>query len=287
MKTQKVKTIVLDLAADIVGGLFYSIGVYTFAAANSFTSGGISGLAIIINYLFNLPIGIVTVLLNLPLVVLGILKLGRKMVLKTVKSVVVISLVTDFVVPLIPVYKGNTILAAMACGIAMGAGIAIIFLRGSSTGGTDFLTLTLKKRFPHINVGMLIMSQDVIVIAISTIVFKNIDAALYGAIAIVICSKVIDAIMYGFESGSALFIVTNRPDEIIKDISACIDRSSTIVPVKGGYSGMDKTMLMVVIKKNQLVHVKRIVREYDDTAFVTALEATEIVGEGFKPHGDN
>lgn len=281
-----VKNAAVDVGADIIGGFMYSLGVYTFAAASNFTSGGVSGIAIIFNYLFNLPIGVVTLLLNVPLALLAFFKLGKKMVMKTVKTVIIVSLITDLVMPHIPLYTGDPILAAMACGITMGFGIALIFLRGSSTGGSDFLALVLKKRFPHMNVGFIIMMQDVAVILVSILAFKNIDAALYGAISIFINGKIIDTVLYGFESGTVMFIVTDSPKEISAAIADSIDRGSTLIPARGGYTGNEKTVLMVVLRKNQIASVKRIVREFDDTAFVTALEATEILGEGFKPHGN-
>lgn len=279
--------ILIDLGVDIIGGIFYSAGIYTFAAANDFSSGGVSGIAIVLNHLFPaMPIGVLTILLNIPLAILGFAKLGKVFFAKTVKSLIVLSLITDLVMPLFPVYTGNPLLAALACGLCLGVGMALIFRRGSSTGGTDFLTLTLKKRFPHLNVGYILIIEDAVIITVSALVFGNFDAALYGAIAVYAGSRTIDKILYGFDSGAVLFIVTDHAEAISKEIANVIDRSSTLVPAKGAYSGLDKTVLMVVVRKNQIIYVKRAIRKYDETAFVTALEATEILGEGFKAHHD-
>lgn len=277
------KTIVIDFLIDIAGGFFYSAGVYTFAAANHFTTGGISGLAIIANYLWpSLPIGVATLLFNIPLVILGLVKLGHVTVLKTAKTLIVISLITDYIMPHIPLYRGEPLLAALASGVLLGIGIALVFWRGSSTGGADFLTLTLKKRFPHLNIGVIQLTEDAVVLLLSLLVYGNFDAVLYGAVTIVACGKVVDYIMLGFDVGTVMFIVTDHPDAIAKEISDVIDRSSTLIPAKGAYSGLDKTVLMVVIRRNQVAQVKRAVLKHDGTAFVTAVEAKEILGEGFK-----
>ncbi len=280
----KLKKESVDLLYDVAGGMLYSLGVYTFAAANTFTAGGVSGLAIIVNYLWGLPIGIVTFVFNIPLALMAYFTLGPRTILRTLRSVLVMTLITDLVFPLIPVYTGNTMLAALFCGASMGAGVALIFMRGSSTGGTDFMTLTLKKKYPHMNLGQLAFLQDTIVLIIAAVVFRNIDSILYGAVSMFVGSKVVDAILYGIDSGIVLLIVTDKQDELVKSIDAEIERGSTLIPAVGGYTRAAKTVLMVAIRKNQIGPVKRIVRECDPTAFVTAIESSEIIGEGFKPH---
>ena len=281
----KIKNAALDLAADVAGGALYSLGIYTFAAANTFTSGGVSGLAIVINYVFSfLPIGMLTLLLNIPLAIIAWRKLGIGMVLKTIKTVAIITVLTDLVFPLIPPYTGNTLLAALFCGASMGAGIALIFMRGSSTGGTDFLTLTLKQRWPHLNIGVIAFGLDTITLLVAAVVFRNVDSILYGAVSMFVGSRVIDTLLYGVDCGVVLMIVTDKADEISSAIDTRVERGSTHIPAYGSYSKAEKTVVMVAVRKNQMGPVKRIVREVDPAAFMTAIEAAEIMGEGFKPH---
>ena len=143
-RVQALKTFAVDTVYDVVGSILFAIGVYTFAKSADFAPGGVSGLALICNYLWDLPIGTMTLIINIPIIIISYKVVGRKFLLKSFKTMVISTLFLDLVFPLTPLYTGNSFLAAIFSGVFMGAGLALIYMRGSSTGGTDFLIVTIK-----------------------------------------------------------------------------------------------------------------------------------------------
>ena len=181
-RVQALKTFAVDTVYDVVGSILFAIGVYTFAKSADFAPGGVSGLALICNYLWDLPIGTMTLIINIPIIIISYKGVGRKFLLKSFKTMVISTLFLDLVFPLTPLYTGNSFLAAIFSGVFMGAGLALIYMRGSSTGGTDFLIVTIKKLKPHFSMGQVTLMTDLVVIVLGGFVFGNIDAVLYGVI---------------------------------------------------------------------------------------------------------
>lgn len=164
---------------------------------SGFCARGVSGLALICNYLWDLPIGTMTLIINIPIIIISYKVVGRKFLLKSFKTMVISTLFLDLVFPLTPLYTGNSFLAAIFSGVFMGAGLALIYMRGSSTGGTDFLIVTIKKLKPHFSMGQVTLMTDLVVIVLGGFVFGNIDAVLYGVISTYAASVIIDKIIYG------------------------------------------------------------------------------------------
>ena len=214
----KLKEILMDLLFDIIGGILYAAGIYSFASQAEFAPGGISGLAIIINHFTQWPIGICTLVLNIPIVIICIRTLGKKFFFKSIKTMVISTVIIDFVFPLLPVYKGDALMAALFAGALSGAGLALVYWRGSSTGGTDFLIMSLRKKFPHLSIGTISICIDGMVILLGGIVFGRIDAVLQGIVMTAVSTTVIDKITAGFMTGQVTFIVTGKPKEISDEI---------------------------------------------------------------------
>lgn len=280
---QNIKNLGIDLAADIGGSILYAVGLYTFAKSASFAPGGISGLALIVNHLWGLPIGMVSLALNIPVILVCFRVVGRSFLLKSFRTMLISTVFLDFVFPYFPVYQGDVLLAALFAGGFLGAGLAIIYIRGSSTGGTDFLTLTLKKLRPHFSIGQLTLALDSVIIALGGVVFGNIDAVLYGVISTFACSTVIDKLMYGAGSGKLAMIITTQGAQVAARISLRTDRGSTIVPATGAYSGEGREMLLCACGKAEVIKVRNAAHEIDPGAFVMITEASEVIGEGFTP----
>ena len=207
-RVQALKTFAVDTVYDVVGSILFAIGVYTFAKSADFAPGGVSGLALICNYLWDLPIGTMTLIINIPIIIISYKVVGRKFLLKSFKTMVISTLFLDLVFPLTPLYTGNSFLAAIFSGVFMGAGLALIYMRGSSTGGTDFLIVTIKKLKPHFSMGQVTLMTDLVVIVLGGFVFGNIDAVLYGVISTYAASVIIDKIIYGAGSGKLAIIIT-------------------------------------------------------------------------------
>lgn len=281
LKKENVKNIALDLVYDIIGSFFYAVGVDTFAKMANFAPGGLTGLALIMNYLCKVPIGLTTIILNIPLMLLSYRFLGKTFFLKTIKTMCFCTVFLDIVFPHLPAYSGSQFMAALYSGIFLGIGLALFYMRGSSSGGTDFLTMSIKVRRPHLSIGIVTMTIDLVIILLGWPVFGNIDAVLYGLTSTLLTSLMIDKIMYGIGSGTLLIIVTVRGQEIAQHISELIGRGSTELKARGSYTRKDRDVLLCACSKSQAYMVRRTAQEIDNSSFVMITETSEVFGEGF------
>lgn len=272
-----------DILVDLVAGTIIAVGVYNFALHADFPVAGFSGIAIILYHLLGLPVGIGTILLNIPVAVLCYKFLGRTFFLKSLKSMVITSVLMDYVAPLFPVYEGSRLLAALCMGVLCGAGYAMIFMRSSSTGGQDFITLSLKKIYPHLSIGSITFALDMItIIAGSILVFREVDGFIYGIIVTYLIAIVMDRIMYGIDEGKMTLIVTEQGAKVAAQIDEYSGRGSTILEGRGSYSGRRKDVVMCACNNKQMYAIKKMVHEIDPKAFTIIMESNEVVGEGFK-----
>lgn len=283
MENTKVKDWVLDIGADLIGGILIALGIYNFALYANFPVAGFSGIAIILYHIFGLPIGIGTILLNVPVSIFCYKFLGRGFFFRSVKSMVISSLLMDYVAPLFPVYDGERLLAAVCMGVLCGLGYALIFMRDSSTGGQDFITVSIRKIRPHLTLGVLTMIFDSTTILLGTlIVFHEIDGLLYGIIVTFLISTVMDHFMYGIYKGKLTFVVTEHGKAVVDAIDKISGRGATIVKGVGGYSLKEKDIVLCACNNKEMYQIKRRVHEIDPDAFTMIVESNEVVGEGFQ-----
>lgn len=277
----------IDILFDIGGSALYAVGVTMFTAPNHIAPGGVTGVATLVNYLWGAPIGTVTFLINIPLLFLSYKFLGRDMTLKTIKSVIVMSVTLNIAEVLLPPYISNPLLAALFGGVGIGAGLAVIFMRGATTGGTDIAARLLQKKFPFLPIGRCMMLVDCTVLISSSFVYGRLESALYGMIALFTCSRVLDSLLYGLDVGRMVLIVSEKNDEIAHAIITDLDRGATLLTGKGAYSGGEKTVVLSAVRKNQFHLLKSLVKKIDPGAFIIVTEAGEIIGEGFKAIDNN
>ena len=283
MENAKVKDWVLDIGADLIGGILIAVGIYNFALHANFPVAGFSGIAIILYHIFGLPIGIGTILLNVPVSIFCYKFLGKGFFFRSVKSMVISSLLMDYVAPLFPVYDGERLLAALCMGVLCGLGYALIFMRDSSTGGQDFITVSIRKIRPHLTLGVLTMIFDSTTILLGTlIVFHEIDGLLYGIIVTFLISTVMDHFMYGIYKGKLTFVVTEHGKAVVDAIDKISGRGATIVKGVGGYSLKEKDIVLCACNNKEMYQIKRRVHEIDPDAFTMIVESNEVVGEGFQ-----
>ncbi len=283
MKNYDFKEFGMDILVDAAGGMMIAAGVYNFALNADFPVAGFSGIAIILYHLLGIPVGIGTILLNVPVAALCYKFLGRTFFLKSLKSVLIMSVLTDYVAPLFPVYEGDRLLAALCMGVLCGAGFALIFMRGSSTGGQDFITLSVKKVRPHFSLGSITFALDIVTIVLgSVLVFREVDGFIYGIIVTWLIANVMDRIMYGIYEGKMTLIVTEQGAEVAARIDEYSGRGSTILQGRGSYSGRKKDIVMCACNNKQMYAIKKMVHEIDSKAFTIIMESNEVVGEGFK-----
>ena len=280
------KTLLVDVIFDIIGCALYGAGMYNFAVASNFAPGGVSGVAIIVNKLTGglIPIGLGTVLINIPIVLICFKALGLRFFFRSAKTILFSAIIIDYIMPLLPLYKGEPILAAIFGGILAGAGLACIYMRDSSTGGSDFVIMAIRRKNPQLSLGLISLAVDGVVILFGGIVYGTIDAALYGLIMTITYSVLIDKIMYGNDSRKLMTIISTSGQAISDRINSEIERGVTIINGKGAYTGADKNVLLCACSNSEVFKIKRIAHEIDDKSFVMVSSIDAAYGEGFKRH---
>ena len=283
MGNYKAEELLKDVPADIIGGSLIAAGVYNFAAAAEFPIAGVNGIALIFYQLFGLPIGTMSLILNIPIALFTFRILGRHFFLRSLKSMLIASTLMDTVAPLFPVYEGDRLLAALCCGVLCGIGYALIFMRDSSTGGADFITLSIRARRPHLSIGNIMFVLDVIVILMGTVlVSKNMESLIYGIIIAWLLSTVMDKLMYGISQGKVALIVTRNGPEICQAISRRFHRGSTLLKGNGGYTKENRDVVLCACNKKQMYGIRRLIKETDPSSFLVIMESSDVVGEGFQ-----
>lgn len=204
-RKEKIKNISMDFLADVAGSFLIAAGVYNFAAASEFPITGISGIALVFYHYLKWPIGTVSLILNIPIIVICAKTLGVKFMLRSLKTIIISTLVMDFVAPLFPMYQGDILLSCICRGVLCGVGYALIYMRNTSTGGTDFIMMTIHAKKPHLTLGRISMLIDCTILVVNGILMQgNLDKIIYGMMGTVIACTVIDKVMYGRETGKKM-----------------------------------------------------------------------------------
>lgn len=273
-----------DWTIIIFGCLVYAVAVSCFTAPNNIAQGGLTGVSIMLNFVFNTPIGITTMLMNIPLLVWGLLENGKGYLAKTVVAIVVSSVAIDIISTFPVAYHGEKLLASMFGGILSGSGLGLIFYRGGSTGGVDIVAQNIHKHLPFLSVGKLILMADALIILATIPVYGGIESAMYTSVSIFLSVKVIDTVTKGFarDNGKLMLIITSKYSEITKEIIENVERSVTVIDGKGGYTGDDKKVVLCALRPRQVYKVRRIVESIDKMSFIVVTDAENIMGKGFR-----
>lgn len=282
MDKKKRKEFFYDTVYDIVGTLILAIGLWCFIEPARIAPGGASGIALILNYLTELPVGTLTFFINIPLLLASFLTLNKKMTIKTIRTVIWLTVILDGAVSqILPQYMGDRLISSAFGGIFAGAGMALIFMRNSTTGGGDILAKLLQKKYPYMQTGYAIMIIDFCIIAVSALVFKEIESVLYGLICMVCTTQTIDIILYGMNKGTMITVHSDKTHEIGEDILTSLERGVTYYKTTGGYSGKARDALTCVVDRKQFYLVKEIIDRHDPHAFIIVSQTKEVYGEGF------
>lgn len=284
MGKSKGKELAIDIVVDIVGNMLIAIGVYNFAANSGFPVAGISGIALIFYHLFGLPIGVMTVVLNIPIILLCYKLLGKEFLLRSLKTMIIAWPLMDIVAPMLPVYSGDRMLSAICVGVFSGLGYALIYLRNSSTGGADFIIMSIRALKPHLSIGKIAFITDVVIVGLGGVLFGDTDSIIYGLILTYILSTVVDKVMYGIDAGKMTLVVTDHSKEVAEKIDEMTARGCTFLRGVGSYSGEEKMVVMCACSNKEMHKVQKAVKEVDNRAFLIMMESNEVRGEGFKPH---
>lgn len=283
---ENVKKRLIDILVDIFSGVVLTVAVHSFAIPANFPLTGVSGVSLIFYHLFGAPVGVMTVLLNIPIILACYRTLGKRFYLNSLKTMAITSLIMDTLGPLCPAYEGELILSAICAGVLFGVGYAVVFMRNSSTGGFDFITMAVRYYHPHLSLGKIAFSMDTCVIVLGSAFFGGVDRMIYGIILNYLYSTVLDKILYGTNSGKLTLIITERPREMVAAIDEISGRGATILQAVGGYSGDRKEVVMCASNSKEMYGIRKRAHEVDERAFVIIVESNEVIGEGFRLPGD-
>lgn len=267
---------------ELVGSILIAVGVYNFAVAAKFPMTGFSGISIILYRLFGLPIGVSTVLMNIPLALWCRRLLGKGFLISSLRCMIVSSIFIDVVAPLFPIYEGSRLLAALCTGVIAGLGYALIYLQNSSTGGMDFVIMAVKAKRPYLSLGRIAFVTDMSVVVLGGLLFRDMDGMICGVIVSFLIAAVIDKVMYGINAGKVALIITEQGKRICDVIDECVGRGSTVISAQGGYSGEEKQIVLCACSSREMYRVQTEVKAADPASFVVIMESNEVLGEGFK-----
>ena len=282
-KKSKGRELTLDALHLIAGTFLYAAGNYCFTAPNEIAPGGVAGLSTMFNALTQIPMGFWTMALNLPLLILSFLFVGKRFTLKTLISTGLITIFYDFVLVHLPVYHGEQLLGALYGGVVMGTGLALVFMRDFTTGGSDIVAKLVQVKRPDMQMGQLILIFDAMVVLSSGLVFGKIESVMYAGITIFVYTRVVDILLYRRGSGKVIFLISRKGPQIARRIILECHRGVTILNGRGAYTNVGTNVLVVAMRSRDYFQLKTIAEEEDPHAFIIASDCGEIAGNGFRP----
>lgn len=282
LEKETLKPIATELFWELTGSLLIAVAITNFAVPAKFPMTGFSGIAIILYRLFQIPIGITTIFLNLPVALLCYRLLGKHFFLSSIRCMLVSSIFIDYIAPLFPVYTGDRLLASLTTGVLGGIGYALIYMQYSSTGGIDFIVMAIKAKRPYLSLGKIAFLADVGIILIGGILLWDIDGIIYGMIVNYLFAFVMDKMMYGINAGKLAIIVTGCGKIITNVIDNCCGRGTTLIKAQGGFQGDEKDIVLCACSNKEMYLVQVAVKFADPNAFLIILESSEVHGQGFR-----
>ena len=271
-----------NLLLQTLGCFISAAGIYSFAVASGVPVTGIAGLCAILYRLFGVPMGLSNVLINIPIILFSYKLLGKSFFARSVYCMALFALFTDYLLPQLPVYQGDRLLATLCGGVVCGIGDALIYMNNSSTGGLDFITMAIKVNHPHLPFGNITFAAALAVILLNGAVFQDVDSIIYGIMFNFVASAVINKMMFGFSSSMLAMIVTDNGKAACDAIDRVADRGSTILQGRGGYGGAPKDVVLCACSNKQLYEIEHAVQAIDPGCFIIMLQSNEVHGEGFR-----
>jgi len=272
----------------LLGSAVYALAFNWCYVPNNIAFGGLTGVAQMVNrWLPWAPVGTTVIVLNIPLFLLGWRLLGIHLLISSLVAMAASSLMIDALAALYTFPPMEPMLACVFGGVLLGAGLGFILLQGATTGGTDLLARLMKLKLAWLPMGKLLMAIDLVVIVAVAAVFRSLNSALYGLVALYISTLVMDGVLYGLDNAKVAYIISDKPEEIAQIIIRDLDRSVTYLSGEGGYSGAAKRVIMCAFKQKEIVDIKETVRRIDPNAFMIVCAAHEVLGEGFRSYHGN
>ena len=272
------------IVSTLAGSFLFALGFSLFLAPNNLNPGGISGLSqIVVEVLGFGSVGVLNILINMPLFLLGGIKIGKRFFAGSLLGMVFSSVMIDLLSG-VPMHEMEPLIGALYGGVVCGLGLGIVFMAGTSTGGSDILARLLKLRYRNVPIGQISMSFDAIVVVLTGLVFQNVSNALYTGVTVFLCGKVIDAVVYRFDYSQVALIITRHHEEIARQIGIKLDRGATFLHGEGSFSGTPTKVVLTAVKRQQVAELKELVTRIDPNAFIVVQEAHQVLGDGFARH---
>lgn len=265
----------------VLGTAIGSAGFAFFTYPNDIVSGGLTGISQTINHLTGLPVGIMTIVFNIPLFVVAWKKFGLKFILGSLVGMLGSSLFIDLFNAWELTLTSDLLLAAIYGGLIKGFGYGMVYATGATTGGSDIVARMLRRKYPYINFGTISLILDALVVLLFTLVIKKSDSAMYTIISMFVSSRVVNLLLYGSMNSSVCYIITIRPLPIARTIVDELHRGATILKGEGAYTGEERSVVLCVIKKQQIAELKKIISAVDERAFVIVTQSHEVFGKNF------
>lgn len=280
---RKAKDRIFYVFLNIMGCIIYAAGLQCFAAPHKIAPGGASGIAVLVRYLWNIPMGGFVFVFNIPLLAYILWKdyFPKSFVVKTFLSTLLLSVVTDYVVVHFPVYKGDPLLAGIYAGAFMGVGLALVHMGFSNTGGISLLGLIVHKKSPKLQIGTLLSVLNILVVAASGVVYRNPESMLYAMLTVYISGMFMDKMIEHAESKNLMIIISEQPDEV-KNMFVQERKGITILKGEGGYTQEKKKVILCASNTEDCENLQRSVKEVDHEALIIVTQASRVIGKGFK-----
>lgn len=281
MPKHSAKEIVREWAYIVGGAACYAAGYCFFFYPNSVVPGGVTGISTIVNFLTGAPVGVLSIVLNIPLFAFAWRHFGLRFMLMSGAGMALTYIFIDGF-NLLGFAATHDPLLACTIGAALnGTGLGLVYRSGATTGGTDIIAKVLRQKYPYINFGTFIMALNVVIISAYALIFRRLDAAFYAVIAMFVVSRAIDTVLYGLDTSKVCYLISNKSAELDEAITATMHRGVTKLRGEGGYTGEEREVLMCVIKKRQITDIRKLVKAIDPNAFFIVTDAKDVFGNGF------
>ena len=270
-----------DIVSIVVGCALYSASFAFLTYPNSIVSGGLTGIAQILNLLTGLPVGVMVMVMNLPLFAVAWKRFGVRFILYSLIGMIGTSVFIDLFNSLHFVFTNDTLLASVYGGLMNGVGGGLIYRVGATTGGTDIGVRLVRRKYAHLNFGTISLGLNSVVVVAFAVIFHRYDSAMYTIITMFVSSRVVNLILYGMSNSGVCYIITVMPKDICIAIGEQLHRGATVLQGEGSYSGKERDVILCAVKRQQIPTLRRIVSEIDEHAFVIVTESHEVFGKNF------
>ena len=281
MKKESVREQVRSYVIITLACVLYALSFNWFYAPNDFTVGGFTGISQIINFFIPvLPVGVMIIVLNVPLFIVGLKKFGFAFLVKSIYTMALSSVLIDVVDVIHQFSPMDPLLACLYGGVTLGVASGLIFREEATTGGSELGAWIVRSHVERLSIGNICLGIDLTIILIYAAVFRSLNNALYGALALYITTKVLDLVVYGQNTAKLAYIISDKYEEIMQEMIAR-DMGATLLNGKGIYTGSERPLLLCAVRNKEVVSIKRFIKELDPDAFFIVCDASEVLGEGF------